>query len=247
MQKVWLYLLCTLLCTKLLAQVSFTKGPTPWPDIPMPPKAKVQWVSDDMRMNGVPMKIQTFESEASKEEVVAYYIAYWKVTTPPTTKPNEPVAALTNKGVDTMVTRLHGPFYSMVKVKDAGSGRSEGTISTSQMLGVEPKLDVSGVPAPQSAKPASVVEAIDNGKRNKQILFFSKDSLDSVAEYYQSHLRSTGWNLLQEQIAKPTDASPPAIVRMYARNQQQLDVAIGVDRQNRLSIINANLITYVQN
>ena len=247
MQKLWLFTLCILMCDTLFAQASYTKGSTPWPDIPAPPKAKVQWVSDDMRMNGVPMRIQTFESEASKEEIVAYYTAHWNVTNPPTAKPNEPMAAVTNKGADTMVTRLHGPFYSMVKVKSAGLGRSEGTISTSQMLGVEPKLDTSGVPAPQNAKPASVVEAIDNGKRNKQILFTSKDSLDSVADYYQTHLRSTGWSLLQEQIAKPTDGSPPAIVRMYARNQQQLDVAIGVDAPNRLTIINANLITYVSN
>ena len=44
-----------------VAQSSFTYGSTPWPEIPAPPKAKVEWVSDDMRVNGIPMRVQRFD------------------------------------------------------------------------------------------------------------------------------------------------------------------------------------------
>jgi hypothetical protein len=172
----------------VFAQSSFTKGATPWPEIPDPPKAKVLWVGDDMRVNGLPMRIQKFESEASKEEVVAFYAAYWKAITPSASvKPKGASAAVTTRGTDTMISRIHGPFYNMVKVRAVAPGRSEGTISTSQVQGVDPKLDSSGIPAPQNAKAVSVVEAIDSGKRNKQVLFITKDTYNNVLNYYQSN------------------------------------------------------------
>lgn len=224
---------------------SFTRGPTPWPDIPAPPRAQVEWVSDDMRVNGIPMRVQRFDSEASKEEIVAYYVAHWKTPQMPV-QPGRTVAAVTEQGADTLVARTHGPYYSMVKVHRVGSG-SEGTISTSQLLGVDPVVDPSGIPAPGNAQAVSVVEAIDNGKRNKQVLFVSRDSLDSVAGFYLQALRSSGWTLLQEQKAAASQSkpgSPPAIVRMFSRKGQQLDIAVGIDAANGVTLINANLVSF---
>ena len=225
-----------------VAQSSFTHGSTTWPEIPAPPKAKVEWVSDDMRVNGIPMRVQRFDSAVSKEEIVAYYVAHWKTSQVPA-KPGQTVAAVTPHGPDTLVARTTGPFYSLVKVRSAGSG-SEGTISTSQVLGVEPSLNTSGVPAPSSAKAVNVVEAIDNGKRNKQVLFVSDDSIDSVANYYAHSLKNAGWTLVQEQKAPATAKSSPAIVRMFSRKDQQLDIAVGVDTERRVTLINANLVSF---
>lgn len=237
---------CAALCAAwwaagALAQASFTRGPTPWPELPAPPKAKVEWVSDDMRLNGVPMRIQRFQSQASKDEVVAYYTSYWQTGQVPP-QPGKTSAAVTPKGPDTLVARITGPFYSLVKVRSAGGG-SEGTISTSLLGGTEPTLDTAGVPAPASAKAANVVEAIDNGKRNKQVLFLSRDSMASVAAWYANALRAGGWTLLQENAAPATADSPAGLVRMYSRKSQQLDVALGQDPAAGLTLINANLVT----
>ena len=224
------------------APASFTRGPTPWPELPAPPRARVQWVSDDMRVNGVPMRIQRFDSQASREEVVAFYVAHWKLPQQPE-QPGRTVAAVTPRGPDVIVGRAHGPFYSVVKVRAAGSG-SEGTMSTSQLLGTEPVLDAAGVPSPQGAQVVNVVEAIDNGKRNKQVLFVSRDSADSVAGYYLRTLRSAGWTLLQEQQAPAVQDSGRAIVRMFSRKDQQLDIAVGTDAANGVTVINANLVNF---
>ena len=56
---------------------AFAKSSTPWPEFPDPPKSKVEWVSNDMRVNGLPMKVMTFESQVSKAEVMSYYQALW--------------------------------------------------------------------------------------------------------------------------------------------------------------------------
>lgn len=224
-----------------LAQASFTRGPTPWPDLPAPPKARVEWVSDDMRLNGVPMRIQRFQSRASKDEIVAYYTSYWQTSQVPA-QPGKTSAAVTSRGHDTLVARTTGPFYSLVKVRSARTG-SEGTISTSLLLGTEPSLNTAGVPAPASARPANVVEAIDNGKRNKQVLFVSRDSLASVAAWYAQTLHAAGWTLLQENAAPASANGPAGLVRMYSRKKQQLDIALGQDQTAGVTLINANLVT----
>ena len=89
-----------------------------------------------------------------------------------------------------------------------------------------------------------MVEAIDNGKRNKQVLFVSDDSIDSVANYYAHSLKNAGWTLVQEQKAPATAKSSPAIVRMFSRKDQQLDIAVGVDTERRVTLINANLVSF---
>lgn len=194
-----------------------------------------------MRLNGVPMRIQRFESQASKDEVVAHYRSYWQTSQLPA-QPGKTIAAVTAKGADMLVARTTGPFYSLVKVRSVGTG-SEGTISTSLLLGIEPSLDTAGVPAPASATPASVVEAIDNGKRNKQVLFVSRDSLASVAAWYAQALRAAGWTLLQENAAPASVNNPAGLVRMFSRKEQQLDVALGQDLAAGVTLINANLVT----
>ena len=161
---------------------------------------------------------------------------------PSTSAPLIDSTTRTSSGADTLVGRTTGPFYSVVKVRSAGDG-SEGTMSTSLLVGTDPKLDTSGVPAPASATAVNVVESIDNGKRNKQVLFVSKDSMTSVGNYYAQVLRAAGWTLLQEQAAPAAGDQPPNLVRMYTRQRQKLDIALGLDPENRLTVINANLVT----
>jgi len=48
----------------------------PWPEVPLPPKADVQWVAQSMRVNGVPTRVMQFQSRASRGEIIEYYSAY---------------------------------------------------------------------------------------------------------------------------------------------------------------------------
>src|SRR5580704_7279512 len=61
----------------LFATSARALGSELWPELPLPPKAKVEWVGDSMRVNGVPMRVMHFESRAGRSEIVEYYRAYW--------------------------------------------------------------------------------------------------------------------------------------------------------------------------
>lgn len=219
------------------AQNSFTYGSTPWPLIPEPPRSQVQWVSDDMRINGVPMRVQSFESKASKEEVVAFYASHWRAGSA-----DSPVA-VTPAGADTLVGRPHGPFYLMAKVRAADGGGAQGTLSVSQVEGIAPRIDASGIPVPANgAQAVNVVESNDAGKRNKQVIWLTKGSSATVAAQYHSTLTRAGWALLQEQSAPASKET--ALVRMYSKDKRQLDVVIGVDTQRAVTVINTSLVTF---
>lgn len=219
------------------AQNSFTYGSTPWPEMPQPPRAQVQWVSDDMRINGVPMRIQTFQSQASQDEVVAFYKAHWQANTPGAQ------VAVTPAPPNVLVATPHGPFYLMARVKALAGGGAEGTLSISQVQGVHPRLDAAGIPAPPSgAQVVNVVESRDGAKQSKQVLWLTQGSTGAVSSQYHHRLQQTGWTLLQEQQA-PVASKEASVVRMYAKGPQQLDVVVGLDAERGVTVMQTNLVT----
>ena len=94
----------------------------PWPEIPLPPKADVQWVAQSMRVNGVPTRVMQFQSRTNRGEITEYYRAYWSGGY----KHAPSVRAM---GEATIVGQQHGPYLMAVKVEDAAHGTSSGMIS----------------------------------------------------------------------------------------------------------------------
>lgn len=225
---------------------SFTKSATPWPEFPEPPKSKVEWISNDMRVNGFPMKILHFNSKVGKAEILAYYQAHWDI---PDKSLGLPAAAkvkgavISQVGKDTVIGKIHGPFYMSVKVKDKGLSGSQGTMTTSMILGVTADINPKGIPAPSDAKAISVIESADFGKQSKQVLFVSRNSVSSIKSFYQLSLPASGWTLLDLHGDGRSQNGVSGFVMTFVKNKQQLDIIIGHDVQKGAAVINANLIS----
>lgn len=221
------FLLC--ISQSLSAQV-FTASTSAWPAFPDPPRSKVAWVSNDMRVNGIPMKVLTFESAASVEEVVAYYEAHWDKLD------SETLVEHKGKKKGTMVSRptpneavigkFHGPFYLSVKVKRASLGSSTGTLTTSLLGGNQAGLDVSGLPVPGRSKPLSIVESADPGVISKQGMFAVPDTTESALHYYMHRLPSQGWSLLDKHSKESSRDETGGHILVFARGSEQLDVTL---------------------
>jgi hypothetical protein len=225
----------------------FTKSSTPWPEFPGPPKAKVEWVSSDMRVNGLPMKVLHFNSEVSKAEIVAYYQAHWDKVDPSLGIPaSEKVkgAVVSQMGKDTIIGKVHGPYYMSVKVKDKGFGGATGTMTTSLILGITPEINIKGVPAPSNVKAISVVESADFGKQSKQVLFISDGSITSIKNYYENSLPAAGWRALDSHGDGQNINGMRGFIQSYVRKKQQLDIIIANDVAKNATVINANLISF---
>ena len=224
---------------------TFTKSATPWPEFPDPPKAKIEWISNDMRVNGLPMKVLHFNSQVGKAEIVAYYQAHWDIADKSLGLPADSKvkgAVISQVGKDTVIGKVHGPFYMSVKVKDKGLSGSQGTMTTSMILGVTPEINPKGVPAPSDARAISVIESADFGKQSKQVLFVSRNSITSVKSFYQQNLTASGWTLLDLHANNSSKNGTSGLVMTFVKSKQQLDIIIGNDARIGTTVINANLI-----
>lgn len=227
------------------AQV-FTRSATPWPEIPVPPRSQVEWVSPDMRVNGIPMKVQSFTSAASLEEVVAYYEANWDRLDPktiPDIRGRRKGVMVSRPDSDTaIIGKFHGPFYMTVKVKRASLGSSTGALSTTLMDGNSVLFDVKGIPHPQGAKPISVVESADADRLSKNVTFVSNESVPQIESFYSQGLAFKGWVLTDKYGADRLENGQSGYVLILRRDKEQLDVAIADVPGQRKTTFRVNLI-----
>jgi hypothetical protein len=207
----------------------------PWPEVPLPPHAKVEWVADQMKVDGIPMRVMRFESTARRSEVVAYYTAHWSggYVTKPSVKPMDEA---------TLVGQAHGPYYMTVKVSDRPHDGSWGFISVSQMLGHRPERSAGGLPLMPGARILSVVESADPGKHSRELIAMQDAGPDSASKYYEAALQNAGWHLVQKSSDDAIRAHAGS-VQIFQRDQSELSISVMAGQDGRGSSVVQTLVT----
>jgi hypothetical protein len=90
------------------------RAPPPCPEFPVPHVGQLQWVAENIRMNGVPMQIKELTTEQTPQQVIAFYKRRWS-DAPPYFHEYE-VA-----GTPVIATLRRGCFYT-VQVQPHGRG-----------------------------------------------------------------------------------------------------------------------------
>jgi hypothetical protein len=208
----------------------------PWPEIPSPPKAKVEWVGDSMRVNGVPTRVMQFHSRVSRGEIVEYYRAYWSGGY--STKPS-----ITPMSGATVVGQRHGPYFMTVKVEDADGGASQGLISVAQVAGSKVERNPGEVPLIPGAHVYSVVESDDPGKHCRTVVILTPQPQTSAMQFYQTSLTNAGWRQIQVTESPRTAGGSPGSFVVFARDASEMQLSIVQANQGRGSTLVANLVT----
>ena len=228
------------------AQV-FTKTVTPWPLIPDPPRSVVELVSSDMRTNGIPMKIWTFRSSASLEEVVAHFEAHWNQQdeTQPVVVNGRRVGSVRKQvsSSKSIIAKIHGPYYVSVTVERKALGTASGNIAVSFFGEDSAKIDASGLALPSEARAISVVESADMGSISKVGTLVSTRSPQSVRDHYVNTLPSAGWTLLDKLESKTGYQGRPGTALFFSKNESQFSVLIGQQVRQGSTVFQVNLVT----
>jgi len=215
----------------------------PWPEVPLPPKADVQWVAQSMRVNGVPTRVMQFQSRADRSEITEYYRAYWSGY------PHAPsVHAL---GQATVVGQKHGPYLMTVKVEDAprgagGGAASCGLISVAQVIGSKGERDPGQLPLMNGAHVLSVVESDDPGKHSRTVVVLTPQPPTSVTQFYQASFVNAGWLQVQGDNSANSPRTPGAAAGsfvVFVRGEDEMQLNIVATRSGRGSTLLANLVT----
>jgi hypothetical protein len=228
-------LIVAAMCFALLA-LNHVKAAEMWPEIPSPPKAHMEWISDSMRVNGVPTRVMQFQSRVSRGEIVEYYRAYWSGGY--TTKPS-----VTPQGTAIIIAQRHGPYFMTVKVEDADGSGSRGLISVAQIAGVKIQRDPGEVPLMPGAQVISVVESADPGKHCRTVVILTPQPQSSVAQFYEASFSNAGWRLLQATDSPSEAGGAPGGFVVFARGESEMQLSIVETSQPRGSTLVANLVT----
>lgn len=224
------------MCAALASALASAAGSTPWPEIPSPPHAKLEWVADSMRVNGVPMRVLRFTSSEPRSAIVDYYRSYWSGGYP--TKPSVRAA-----GNETVVGQAHGPYYLTVEVRDAPQGASQGLISVSQVAGAKIERSPGELPVMPGAKVLQVVESNDPGRRSREVFVKNPQAPPSVMSYYRAALGDAGWQLVQYTDVPREAATAGGSFAVFRRERSELQLSVAPASGGRGSLLLANLVT----
>ncbi len=205
---------------------------TPWPEVPPPVKARVEWVAKDARINGLPSRIERFESTASVEEMLGHYRAFWARS--PNGKPMENEAG----GWRSISTR-HGPFQIAVQVKPRDAGGSEGLVSVMNVLEAKADYVPRNLPKVSGSRVLQVTESVDGPIRSFLVTLTSTQGVELNAQLYRDELRSQGWKPL-DQMNAPGIRGTPSHFSGFKRGEESLDMTI-IETKARRSRITVNL------
>ena len=180
----------TLLAAMVSAAAAASTQPlSACPDFPVPDKAKVQVVAEQMSVGNVPMKILHLEIAMPPAVILAYYRAKWAATTA------IPAPVEYSLGPwQVVATRRSNCFYT-AQLKPLGSDGTEG------LLGVTapPPKSVVAKEAVPMLPGSNVVNDIghnDSGKTARTVLLSNQFSTLTNADFYQRNLTDQGWQII---------------------------------------------------
>jgi hypothetical protein len=212
-----------LLAMALMGTALSTLAASPWPDMPAPPKGRVAWVAKDVWINGIPSRIQQFESVQDPSEVIAHYRAHWQLGD--AGPPREETA----RGWITIST-LRGPYSLVVQVKPKDASGSQGLISALNIKEPKSKYIPPDWPALRDVQVKQVMESVDGNLRSFYVVATSTQSSDR----------------LRDQMKSIWDLQPASYMGTYVREGKTMEMAITKDaRQGAVNLV-VNMVQAAQ-
>ncbi|GFE89754.1 hypothetical protein [Steroidobacter agaridevorans] len=183
---------------------------TALPDLAAPPQGSTQWIARNMRMNGLPMSLKTFESRLSPDAVLAHYESELR------SSGSHDVRRSVNSSWQVLLLKSRDHFIT-VHARRAASG-SEGTIL------VSPALDPGGLklqtdfPRPSTARIVNLQQYDDSGMQSEHISLSSERAPFIEAQAFSQLLITNGWNIID---TRPTRESYRGFVLEAQRQAEQ--------------------------
>lgn len=159
------------------------------PEFPVPDKAKVQVVAQQMSIGNVPMRILHLEIAMPPAVILAYYRAKWAATAA------IPAAVEYPLGPWQVIATRRGNCFYTAQLKPLGSNGTEG------LLGVTappPKTAVArdAVPMLPGSNVVNDIGHNDSGKTARTVLLTNQFSTLTNADFYQRNLTDQGWQVI---------------------------------------------------
>ena len=161
------------------------------PDVPSPPQGSAQWVSQSMRLNGVPMTLKVFESRLSPDELFNYYESQTHLW-------GHSDFRRQTRGAQQLLS-IRSPRAVITIEAHATVAGTEGTITMSEPPElIKPRL-ASRFPRPPTARLVNCQEYEDDGVEAEHLSLASARSPGVEAQAFAQQLTTAGWQLVRQE------------------------------------------------
>lgn len=220
-----------LLCFSLLSSVvvaSIRDCPIP----PVPPKAVLQTVADDLRINGSDMRIWQLKLNQLPSKVMDFYRAAW---TGADGKPVYIEYPLDSWNV--IASNKTNCFYTVQIQADGKSGALALLGVGASNKAVDPKPLGPDWPQMTGSKVINDLRSNDSGRNGRLLVISNNFSSGGNALFYREQLTRAGWTPVQD--GNPNPKKPDSYVMQWRRGAAWLDITI--EQRNGTSIVVANI------
>ena len=157
------------------------------PQIQIMPGAQWYWVGEHMALNGMPMSIKMFTYRGKIEDVVSFYLSYWK------SLGNGKINQNTFGSKKILGYELDGFYYSVQFESAQGVVQGKAVVTPTPLNYSTSKK--STLPIPPRTTVLSKVESLDYGRREETLSMQANIGISYVVEYYKDQLPQDGWKL----------------------------------------------------
>ena len=202
------------------------------PKFPEPPSSTVTWVGKDVVWNGIPMQVRKFTTSRSRQKIRDFYKKVWK----------RPVAKGKPGFIEDMIpdawliSRLEDGYLMTVQIKKSGLG-TWGYLGVTNLeeMNNGPKL-AKRFPKMSGSEIMNEVAHNDPYRKATTVMLANNYSVSSNVEFYRSHYRSAGWNVVMDQ------SDSGGSTHTFIMNKHGSEVSLTVVRTNLGSQIVANIV-----
>jgi hypothetical protein len=221
-----------------MAAMSATAS-TDWPSVPAPPRSQVEWVARDAVVNGLPSRIERFESDLSPSEVLSFYRSRWAGAK---AGPARETNVVGWQGLST----LTGDFQIAVQVKPRQPSGSEGLISTAHFGDVRRDPAPAQLPRFADTRIAQITESTDGPVRSQLVTMISSESFDLNVNRWRGEWLRRGWQLAFEKQPPIDREGVKTWLASFSKPPQSVDLALSWRPSDRKSYLTANLLGPVE-
>jgi len=196
----------------------------PWPELRLPPGARSGQVTEETRINGLPMRMRVFSTEQTAAEVAAYYKRAWSG------QPGLRVVGPQPMG-DTLRVMAEGDRFNRVLEVKGGSKRSHGTLSVMDKARADP-----GQAAPDFNVPNGLERVVSQEDSDgSSLILAGKLSPSAELDRVVTALRDQGWSLTKKRRAR---SRASAVIAYMEGNGGGIQIVADRDGNRSLVLIN---------
>jgi hypothetical protein len=162
-----------------------------FPQLPAPPSGSAQWISRSMRMNGLAMTLQAFQSRLTADAVLSHYESW--------SRSRGHGKSRRSRSAQGQQLSLDLGSYLVTIEAQTSAGRTVGTILVSKGPNSTPPRIATAFPRPASARVVNLQQFEDEGVEAEHISLISQRAPQVEAHAFARALEREDWVLIREQ------------------------------------------------